>query len=391
MSAGPSAAEGDPDLVALVRSAIDAAGGAISFADYMDLALFAPELGYYSAGTARFGADGDFVTAPESSSLFARCVARQTGEVLAGLGGGDVCEVGAGSGALAADLLEGLAEADSLPERYRIVERSPALRERQRSLLGSRDGALFERVEWCDEIPARIRGVVIGNEVLDAMPAHRFRMRAGTLNECRVASHDGGFRWVEADCAGSALARHAQSVLGTLDHALPDGYTSELAPARQAFIAHLGASLEQGVALLFDYGYPRDEYYHPQRSSGTLRCFHRHRAHEDPLILTGLQDISVHVDFTAIAEAAQAARSETAGGLDVAGFTTQAEFLLATGLLEACRDVDPTSRRHAELTAQIKRLTLPGQMGEAVKVMALARGFDEALKGFSGRDLRGRL
>jgi len=385
MSRDPPAAEGDPDLVALVRAAIDAAGGSISFADYMDLALFAPELGYYSAGTVRFGADGDFVTAPESSALFARCVARQTGEALAALGGGDVYEVGAGSGALAVDLLDGLAEAGQLPGCYRIVERSPGLREHQRSRLESGDGALFERVEWCDELPGGIRGVVIGNEVLDAMPAHRFRVQAGTLNECRVASHGEGFHWVEADCAGSVLAQHAESVLGTLGHALPDGYTSELAPARQDFISRLGECLEQGVALLFDYGYARDEYYHPQRSSGTLRCFHRHRAHEDPLILLGLQDISVHVDFTAIAEAA------LAGGLDVAGFTTQAEFLLATGLLDACRDVDPASRRHAELTARIKRLTLPSQMGEAVKVMALARDFDGALTGFSGRDLRGRL
>ncbi len=385
MSVAPPGVAGDPALAVMVHAAIDEAGGAISFADYMDLALFAPELGYYSAGTARFDAGGDFVTAPESSPLFARCVARQAGEVLDALGGGDVCEVGAGSGALAADLLEGLAEADRLPRRYRIVERSPALRERQRELLGSRDRAVFARVEWCDALPYEIRGVVVGNEVLDAMPAHRFRMRDGVLKECRVASHGEGFRWVEADCAGSVLAGHAESVLGTLDHTLPDGYTSELAPARQAFVTRLGACLEAGAALLFDYGYARDEYYHPQRSSGTLRCFHRHRAHEDPLILTGLQDISVHVDFTAIAEAA------VAGDLEVSGFTTQAEFLLATGLLDACLDADPASRRYAELTAQIKRLTLPSQMGEAVKVMALTRNFDRAMTGFSGRDLRGRL
>lgn len=385
MSADPPAAEGDPELVALVRAAIDEAGGAISFADYMDLALFAPGLGYYSTGTVRFDADGDFVTAPESSSLFARCVARQVGEVLTALGGGDVCEVGAGSGVLAADLLEALAAADRLPPRYLVVERSPRLRERQRDLLASRDEALAARVQWHDDLPAGIRGVVIGNEVLDAMPAHRFRLRAGALRECLVVSDGEGFRWMEADCAGSALGRHAESVLGTLGHALPDGYTSELAPARQRFVARLDGCIEQGVALLFDYGYARDEYYHPQRSSGTLRCFYRHRAHEDPLILTGVQDISVHVDFTAIAEAA------VAGGLDIAGFTTQAEFLLATGLLEACEGVDPASRRHAELTAQIKQLTLPSQMGEAVKVMALARGFDAALTGFSGRDLRPRL
>ena len=385
VSAGTRAPGGNPELVARIRAAIDDAGGAISFADYMDLALFAPELGYYSAGAGQFGSGGDFVTAPELSPLFARCVAGQVEEVLAVLGGGDICEVGAGSGVLAADLLERLAAAECLPRRYSIIERSPALRERQRTHLASRLAGEAARVGWQDELPRDFCGVVLANEVLDAMPVHRFRVQAAEIHECRVGWQDGGFRWVEADCSGSTLAKHVETVLSSLDHPLPEGYVSECAPARQRFIGSLGACLKRGVVLLSDYGYARAEYYHPQRASGTLRCFHRHQAHDDPLILTGLQDISVHVDFTAVAEAALAA------GFDVAGYTTQAEFLLATGLLEACRGVDPASRQHVELTAQIKRLTLPGQMGEAVKVLALARDYDGSLAGFSGRDLRGRL
>lgn len=376
---------GDPRLVALIHAAIDAAGGTISFAEFMDMALFAPGLGYYDADAARFGVDGDFVTAPESSPQFSRCVARQVGEVLAALGDGDVCEVGAGSGILAADLLESLTAIDSPPRRYFIVERSPALRRRQRDLFEARGARVAARVEWRDTLPSGMRGVILGNEVLDALPAHRFRLRDGGLRECRVARQGDGFRWVESDGVASPLAAHAERVLASLGRTLPDGYVSELAPAREELIGRVATCLEVGVALFFDYGYGRDEYYHPQRSSGTLRCFHRHRAHDDPLILVGCQDISVHVDFTTIAEAA------TEAGLVVAGFTTQAEFLLATGLLDACRDVDPQSRGYAELTAQIKQLTLPSQMGEAIKVMALTRNFEEDLTGFTGRDLRGRL
>lgn len=385
MSADSRACGGNPKLIALVRAAIEEAGGAISFADYMDFALFAPELGYYSAGANQFGRAGDFVTAPESSPLFARCVAAQTREVLTALGDGDICEVGAGSGALAVDLLASLAEADCLPRRYLIVERSPALRERQRAHLTSCLPELARHVSWQDDLPRVIRGVVLGNEVLDAMPAHRFRVHADSFRECRVGWQDGGFLWIESDCTQTPLATHVETILGALDHALPEGYVSECAPARQRYISEIGACLQEGVVLLFDYGYARAEYYHPQRSSGTLRCFHRHRAHDDPLILTGLQDISVHVDFTALAEAAVGA------GLEISGYTTQAEFLLATGLLEACQGIDPSTRRHAELTAQIKRLTLPGQMGEAVKVLALVRNYEGSLAGFSARDLRGRL
>ena len=385
MSPRTATPDGDPRLVALVREAIDAAGGAISFAEYMDLALFAPGLGYYSAGSRQFGEAGDFITAPESSPLFAACVAVQTAQALTALGDGDVCEVGAGSGALAEGLLEGLAELDCLPRRYVIVERSPALRERQRARLGARRRQAVPLLSWQEELPRNFRGVLLANEVLDAMPAHCFSVRAGAIRERRVAWRDGRFAWIESDCSDTPVAAHVEAIRAALSHTLPEGYQSECAPARQQFITQLADSLEAGLALLFDYGYGRAEYYHPQRSAGTLRCFHRQRAHDDALILTGLQDISVHVDFTALAEAAEAA------GLGVAGYTTQAEFLLATGLLDACRDLEPSSRRHAELTAQIKRLTLPGQMGEAIKVLALTRAYEQPLVGFSGRDLRGRL
>jgi len=385
MSEASGAPGGNPKLIDLIRRAIDDAGGSISFAEYMDLALFAPGLGYYSAGADQFGPGGDFITAPESSPLFAACVAAQAREVLTTLPDGDICEVGAGSGALAVALLRALAETDCLPRRYLIVERSAALRERQCARVASSLPELAQRVSWQDALPQAVRGVVLGNEVLDSMPAHRFRVRAKGFREYRIGWQEQGFVWVESDCSEPSLALHVEKLLGGLDYPLADGYLSECAPSRQRFIGDIGRCLNAGVVLLFDYGYGRAEYYHPQRSSGTLRCFHRHRSHDDPLIFTGVQDISVHVDFSAIAEAASAA------GLQVAGYTTQAEFLLATGLLEACRGVDPASRRHAELTAQIKRLTLPGQMGEAVKVLALARGYAGALTGFSGRDLRGRL
>jgi SAM-dependent MidA family methyltransferase len=373
------------ELVVHLRQAIDAAGGAISFSEYMELALYAPGLGYYSARADQFGGGGDFVTAPESSPLFAHSLARQTSEILSAVGGGDICEVGAGRGALATDLLEALARVDCLPRRYWIIERSPALRESQQARLASRLPDLMARIRWCDDFPQSFRGVLLANEVLDAIPADRFRVGAAGVRECRVGWRDDRFCWVEADCSGSPLEGHIASILESLEQRLPEGYESECAPARQAWVSRLGERLERGVAMLFDYGYGRAEYYHPQRSSGTLRCFHRHRAHDDPLLLTGLQDISVHVDFTALAEAAAAA------GLTIPGYTTQAEFLLATGLLDACRDIDPGTRRHVELTAQIKRLTLPGEMGEAVKVLALARDYSGPLTGFSGRDLRGRL
>lgn len=363
-------------LVERIRAACDAAGGAIRFDRYMELALYAPGLGYYSAPRSRFGACGDFVTAPEISPLFAGCVARAVASVLAHTGGA-VLEAGAGDGTLAAGVLEHLAALgfDHVP--YLILERSAGARGFQQERLAG----FGDRVRWLDDFPpAGFRGVVIANELLDALPARRFTLRGGTPRELGVAATGEGFAWADAGPAPDVA-----ETLGELLAPLPDRYRGELAPARAAWVRAAASRLAAGALLLFDYGYPRRELYHPQRVDGTLACHYRHRVHGDPFLWPGLTDLSVHVDFTAVAEAGAEA------GLDVAGFTTQAHFLLDAGLLEGLDDPALDERARARLTGQIHRLTLPAEMGEAVKVMALARRLPEPPGGFRGRDMIHRL
>jgi SAM-dependent MidA family methyltransferase len=369
-----------------LRAEIGRAGGSIDFARYMALALYAPGLGYYSAGARKLGAQGDFVTAPEVSALFARCLARQCREVLERLGGGGLLELGAGSGAMAAGLLTELEALGALPERYSILEVSADLRERQRRLLAARLPHLAARIEWLERLPERgFRGVIIGNEVVDALPVHRFRIAGGAVRELRIAWEDGRFRWREA-AAGPELTAAVERLERELGRTLPAGYESELNLDLPGWMAALAAALERGLVLLIDYGYPRAEYYLPERSAGTLMCHYRHRAHPDPLILTGLQDITAHVDFTAAAEAAQAA------GLSVAGYTSQAHFLLGAGLDELLAASDAGDvRRHLELVRQAKVLTLPGEMGERFKVLGLTKAMEGPLRGFALLDQRRRL
>ena len=374
-------------LCDLIRAEIAAAGGALSFARYMELALYAPGLGYYSAGSQKFGVQGDFITAPEISPLFARCLARQCRQVLNALGGGAILEFGAGSGVLAVELLLELERLDSLPSAYFILELSAELRARQQCLLSQRAAHLLDRIRWLESLPAGgLRGVVLANEVLDAMPVQLFVRSAGALKERCVACEDQGFIWRDVP-AGAPLTQAVAALQAALPASLPDGYCSEINPALPGWITSLAATLEQGVALLIDYGYPRREYYLPERSAGTLMCHYRHRVHADPLILTGLQDITAHVDFTALAAAGSAA------GLTIAGYTTQAHFLLGSGLPELAAASDPQDlAAHLAVTDQIKTLTLPGAMGERFKVLALARGLEGLpLRGFALRDLRGRL
>lgn len=370
-----------------VRTAIAEAGGALSFARYMELALYSPGLGYYSAGSHKFGAPGDFITAPEASPLFARCLARQCQQVLAALGGGTLLEFGAGSGVLALELLLELERLDCLPDEYLILELSAELRDRQRQLLTQRATHLLSRIHWLDRLPAQpLRGVVLANEVLDAMPVQLFVRRAGATEERCVGWENERFVW--RDIPADAGLTQAVSALQTdLSDPLPDAYCSEFNTALPGWVCGLATVLAQGAALLIDYGYPRREYYLPERSAGTLMCHYRHRVHADPLILTGLQDITAHVDFTAVAAAGAAA------GLTVAGYTTQAHFLLGSGLPELAAASDPEDlRSHLALTDQIKTLTLPGGMGERFKVLALTRGLGELpLRGFAVRDLRSRL
>lgn len=365
-------------LTALIRDEIARAGGAIDFARYMDLALYAPGLGYYSAGKTKFGAAGDFVTAPEISPLFARCLAVQCTQVLNALGGGDVLEAGAGSGRLAVDLLTALEAQGALPETYYILELSADLRERQAQALRERAPQIAARVRWLSELPETFRGVVIANELLDAMPVERFRIGPEGVEQMQVRAQGDRFVW-DAHPAPAALAARVSAL-----H-LPEGYVSEVNPKAQAWVASIAARLTAGAVLLVDYGFPRAEFYHPDRSQGTLMCHYRHRAHGDPLTLVGLQDITAHVDFTAIAEAAHDA------GLAVLGYTSQAAFLLALGLTRFAEEAPDDARARFSAAQQVKMLTLPTEMGELFKVLALGRGVEPPLAGFSLQDRRARL
>ena len=382
---GEAAISHSKRLAAVIRDEIENAGGAIGFDRYMDLALYAPGLGYYAAGSSKFGEAGDFVTAPEISPWFSRCVARQVAEVLEGLDGGDVIEVGAGRATLAGELMRSLLESGVAPARYLILETSADLRARQRIFLEKNFPDCLSYFQWIDTFPcAGLCGVLLANEVLDAFPASRFQILNDTVTELCVGWDAGNFTWTTRT-PGVHLERAIGNVLASLPEALPSGYKSELSLVRCGWIGEMLNRMNTGVALLFDYGYQQREYYHPQRINGTLSCHYRHRMHDNPLILTGLQDISTHVDFSAVAHSAREA------GAEVLGYTTQANFLFSTGLIEQVGTMFPGTREHAELTGQIKRLTLPGEMGELVKVLALARGVDQPLIGFRERDLSGQL
>jgi SAM-dependent MidA family methyltransferase len=362
-------------LARLIREEIERGGGSIPFARYMELVLYAPGLGYYSAGTAKLGAEGDFVTAPEISPLFARCVARQCREVLEGLGGGDLLELGAGTGRLAAGLLEDLAFHNCIPERYLILEVSADLRERQQRLIRQRIPGLAERVRWLDRLPeAPFQGVMLANEVLDALPVHRVRIDADEVMEYHIAWENSAFVW-RLRPASRPLDEAVAWLRAVVN--LPAEYDTEINLMMGPWVRSMAEFLERGTLLFIDYGFPRLEYYHPQRSQGTLMCHYRHRSHGDPRVLPGLQDITAHVDFTALAEAGIEA------GLTLAGYTTQADFLLATGLAEFAETAaGKDSHAQMEVARQVKRLVMPSEMGELFKVMALTRGIAQPRLGF---------
>jgi SAM-dependent MidA family methyltransferase len=363
-------------LVQHIHAEIDRAGGRIAFARYMELALYAPGLGYYMAGARKLGAEGDFVTAPEISPLYGKTLARQVAQVL-DTAGAEVLEVGAGSGALAAELLAELEAEGALPERYLILELSPDLRSRSRDTLAARVPHLLERVAWLNQLPPSFRGCIIGNEVLDAMPVHRIVRRRGESLEAFVHRGDGGF--IERDHQARAELRAAADRLQLPD----DDYRTEVQLVACAFIRSIAAMLEKGVALFVDYGFPRREYYHPQRSRGTLMCHYRHHAHDDPFYLPGLQDITSHIDFSAVAEAG------ASGGLDLLGYASQAHFLINCGLTDLlARTPADNARAYLPLARQVDKLTSPAEMGELFKVIALGRGVPQPLLGFTHGDRR---
>lgn len=367
-----------------MREEMSRAGGALSFHRFMELALYAPGLGYYSAGSHKLGAAGDFVTAPEVSPLFGRTLARPCAEVLRSVDGGEILEVGAGTGRMAADVLRELQRHDTLPARYLILELSAELRERQAQTLQAQAPELAERVHWLDRLPEAFSGVVLANELLDALPVHRFVVDEGAARELYVADGEDGFTWCPGPWSDSRLPEWIRAIEDELGAPLADGYVSEINLAAADWLRSLAAMLERGLMLLVDYGYTRREFYHPQRHMGTLLCHYRHRAHGDPLILPGLQDITAHVDFTA------AAQTGVDAGLDLVGYTTQANFLLGSGLTELLHDAGDAEVRLTQAN-EVRRLTLPQEMGETFKVLGLARGDVPDLPGFRMRDLRNRL
>jgi SAM-dependent MidA family methyltransferase len=371
-------------VAAHIRSELAAAGGWLDFERFMDLALYAPGLGYYSAGSWKLGGGGDFVTAPEVSDLFSLCVAAQCAEVLAATGG-EILELGAGTGRMAATILSALDAQGAPPGRYSILEVSGDLAARQRTRLDALPPRLRERVVWLERLPeAPLRGVILANEVVDALPVRRFTVSGGTVRELGVALGESGTLQAAAGPADAALARACEGMFGSPPRNLPEGYTSEVSLRLSPWIFALGACLERGAVLLLDYGLPRAHYYHPQRIAGTLRCHFHQRAHDDPFINLGVQDITAWVDFTRAAEGA------TVAGLEVAGFATQAAFLLALGLeRRVAAAADEVSR--ARLAGEARRLIMPEEMGEAFKAMALTRAYEAPLLGFTLQDLRRQL
>jgi SAM-dependent MidA family methyltransferase len=382
-------AEQGERVAAAIRVRLDAAGGWLPFSAFMETALYAPGLGYYVTPRALFGAQGDFVTAPELSPLFAACLANGVSGVLAEANGGDVVEIGAGSGAMAAQLCAALLQQGAPLARYRIVEPSPALAARQRERIG-RDPLLAaqrDRFEWLAAPPREAwLGVAIANEVVDALPVDRFRVTAAGCEALGVVAAGSGFAWQPA-AAGAGLAAAVESLQRLLPEPMPVGFVTELRTGQSAWFADAARSLERGAILVVDYGLPRAQYYHRSRDGGTLCGFRRHRRVADVLSNPGLQDLTAWVDFSALADDA------VARGLAVAGFATQAHYLLSTRIERELARLTATGAESARLALRqgAATLLLPGEMGERVKVMALTRGIHGPIDGFGFRDLAASL
>lgn len=369
----PEQLETSNRLARRIQSEITASDGWISFARYMELALYAPELGYYSGGSWKFGSGGDFVTAPQISPLFGRVLARQFAETLQESGGG-LLELGAGNGQLAVQIL-GEFDAMGMDIPYSILEVSNDLRTRQQDILRPFAG----KVRWLDTLPDRFSGVIFGNEVLDALPVHLVHWTEDGPVERGVAWLEDNLAWVDRPISDPALLRQA------LDYSLPACYLSEINLAAPALVKTLAERLQTGMLLFIDYGFGRGEYYHPQRHMGTLRAHYRHHALDDPFYLPGLCDLTAHVDFTAVADAGLEA------GLEVCGYTTQANFLLGGGIIALLAETPPDSAiDYLPLSAGVQKLLSPAEMGELFKTIALSRGV-ACPSAFSLGDQRHRL
>ena len=357
-------------LTARIEAEIAARDGWITFARYMQLALYAPGLGYYTGGAAKFGPAGDFVTAPSLGPLFAQTLARQVAELVR-RSAPHIVEFGAGGGELAGELLAELARLGCPLDRYAILEPGAELRDRQRAAIAKLAPEHLAKVEWLDQLPKRFRGVMIANEVVDAMPVHAIAWREEGIFERGVAIEGGKLAWAERPAYGEVLA-----VADALRIAPP--YASEIALAAHGWMRSVAESLELGALLVIDYGFPAHEFYHPQRSTGTLMCHYRHFAHSDPFLYPGLQDITAHVDFSALVAAGRSA------ALDVLGYATQSNFLVNCGITEVLERSDPAdARRFAPLAATAQKLLSSAEMGELFKVLCVGRGDGGTLTGFA--------
>ncbi|MGN6648464.1 class I SAM-dependent methyltransferase [Trinickia sp.] len=377
-------------LAAHIREAIAAGGGWLPFDRYMELALYTPGLGYYSGGARKFGRradDGsDFITAPELSPLFARTLARALAQALDASGTRQVMEFGAGTGRLAAGILAAFEAFGTPLDRYTIVDLSGELRERQRETIETLGGTLASRVRWLDALPEQFEGVIIGNEVLDAMPVQLYARTGGIWHARGVGLDETGALRFEArglDAPSVSLSKEDAALLAQLDAEVDSdvGYVAETHSAGAAFTSTVCSMLARGAAIFIDYGFPRGEYYHPQRTEGTLMCHYRHHAHGDPFLNPGLQDITAHVEFTRIAEAGV----ET--GADLLGYTSQARFLMNAGITDVLSEIDPADTTHFLPAANaVQKLLSEAEMGELFKVIAFSRGIDGTLDAFARGD-----
>jgi SAM-dependent MidA family methyltransferase len=372
----PEALQQSATLFALIADEITAQGGWIGFERFMQMALYTPQLGYYSGGAQKFGQGGDFVTAPEISPLFAQCVARQAAQVLQATQG-DVLELGAGTGRFAADLLRALDALKQLPQHYYILEVSAHLRAIQQETVALLPPHLVQKIVWLDSLPTQFNGLILGNEVLDALPVHLLKHTANGWLEICVTLENNALTFAEKPLTQGALLAAAQALN------VPVDYTTELCPSARGLVHSLSECLHTGAILLVDYGFGQAEYYHPQRDGGTLMCHYQHTAHSNPLIHLGLQDITAHVDFTAIAEAG------TAAGCDLAGYVAQAHFLINCGLtaiLQATPAEDIAA--YLPLTTAANKLVSPAEMGDLFKAIALSKNLGIDLIGFTAGDKR---
>lgn len=358
-------------LLSFIYAEIERAGGKISFADYMHLCLYAPSLGYYSAGSQKLGKHGDFTTAPEISSLFSRTFAHHIKDVLVQIKQPSILEFGAGSGKMAADILIELTALKLLPEKYYIIEVSADLQERQRKTLSRLVPDFIAHVVWLDRFPADFTGIVLANEVCDAMPVHLLHFKQNEVVERYIERKDSGLDWCEDELSQPTLTPHTTEIQTLIGEG--EDYITEVNLATEAWLASIADNMQQGAIFICDYGYPKADYYHPQRSEGTLMCYYRHQGHADPLIFQGLQDITAHVDFTLLAQTA------IDNGLDVAGFQSQADFLLAGGIAALADVQDLDDLAMLQQASEIKQLTLPSAMGENFKVITLTKNLEQLL------------